>query len=154
MRAGRAASSSWSVPAAVIAAAALCALLAGLLVATASTSSPAVALAGERAGASGSATKYGTKLRISERFPAFHGRVKSSAPECLDRVVKLFEARFGKKNKKLGRDRTNSKGKWRVILDPLTTGSYYAKVPKSRGTDESGDRYVCKKDRSKTVFVD
>ena len=42
----------------------------------------------------------------------------------------------------LGHDRTNNRGKWKVEIDPLSSGAYYARV-KRRAEGAAGTIFVC-----------
>ena len=97
--------------------------------------------------------KIDSKVTISHRAPAFHGKVKSDNSGCKpDRKVKLFRKRHGH-DRLLGHDRTDNRGKWKVEVDPLSSGAYYAKVTR-RAEGAAGTIFVCRRDRSKTVVVD
>src|SRR5919198_6443201 len=91
--------------------------------------------------------KHDSKVTISEKAPAFHGRVKSSAHPCVEqRKVKLFRAHRHRPDTLLGTDQTNSRGRWKVIVNPLRSGAYYAKV-KRRSEGTAGTIHVCRSDR-------
>jgi hypothetical protein len=92
------------------------------------------------------AAAFKTKIVVSLKFPAFHGKLTSPGKGCLaDRRVKMFRERNGKKVL-LGRDRSNAKGKWSIPVGKnLTSGAYYAVVAK-RGN--------CKGDKSSIVPID
>ena len=82
------------------------------------------------------ATKYPTvftefKLDTSSSGGKFKGQIDSTKGKCVNkRQVKLFRKHNGKK-KKLGGDKTNSKGKFSIdISGKLKDGSYYSKVSK------------------------
>jgi hypothetical protein len=95
-----------------------------------------------------------SKVTVSDKAPAFHGRVKSAAHPCVeDRKVKLFRAHRHRADKLLGTDQTNSHGKWKVTVNPLRSGAYYAKV-KRRSEGTAGTIHVCRSDRSRFVPVD
>ena len=98
--------------------------------------------------------RHPSRVTISEKAPAFHGRVKSNAHPCVQRrKVKLFLAKRHAPDKFLGRDHTNNHGRWQVEVNPLKSGAYYAKVSRrSEGT--AGTIHVCVKDRSRIVPVD
>ena len=98
--------------------------------------------------------RHDSKVTISEKFPAFHGRVKSNAHPCVQqRKVKVFRAKRHRPDKFLGRDRTNNHGHWQGKVNPLKSGGYYAKVTRrSEGT--AGTIHICRKDRSRIVPVD
>jgi hypothetical protein len=97
--------------------------------------------------------KIDSKVTISTQAPAFHGKVKSDNHACeTQRKVKLFRQKSGP-DKLLGKDKTNHLGRWKIVVDPLKSGAYYAKVVRrSEGT--AGTIFVCRGDRSKTVVVD
>jgi hypothetical protein len=97
--------------------------------------------------------KIDSKVTISTNAPAFHGQVKSDNAACeRQRKVKLFRKRSGP-DKLLGKDKTNNHGKWKIVVDPLKSGAYYAKlVRREEGT--AGTIFVCRGDRSKTVVID
>ena len=98
--------------------------------------------------------KHESKVTVSQKAPAFHGRVKSSAHPCVEqRKVKLFRAHRHRSDTLLGTDQTNSRGKWKVIVNPLRSGAYYAKV-KRRTEGTAGTIHVCRSDRSRFVPVD
>lgn len=80
------------------------------------------------------ATAASTKLIVSLKFPAFHGKLKSSRSSCTTgRTVKLFRKKAGP-DQLLGTDRSNGKGKWSIpIGKPRPGASYYAKTP-TRGS--------------------
>jgi hypothetical protein len=95
---------------------------------------------------------YDTKVRISERPPAFHGRVQSTFEPCEKRKVRLVKKEEDG-NKLLGKDRTDGKGQWKVPVDELTlkSGTYYAWA----GRKKMGRKiFVCKPDRSRAIVID
>jgi hypothetical protein len=73
---------------------------------------------------------YSTKVIVSLKTPAFHGKVKSAKSSCAaNRKVKLFRKKAGP-DKLLGTDTSNANAKWSIPLGKrLTSGSYYAKAP-------------------------
>jgi hypothetical protein len=75
-------------------------------------------------------SSYSTKVIVSLRTPAFHGKLKSDKSTCATgRTVKLYRKRPGP-DKFLGSDRSNNKAKWSIPIGKrLTPGSYYAKAP-------------------------
>lgn len=91
------------------------------------------------------AAAFKTKVVVSLKFPAFHGKLVSKRGSCLgNRQVKMFRERNGKKVL-LGRDRSNAKGKWAVpVGKKLPKGTYYATVTKTSN---------CKGDRSATLPI-
>jgi hypothetical protein len=97
--------------------------------------------------------KINSRVTISSNAPAFHGQVKSNNFACeRQRKVKLFKQRSGP-DKLLGKDKSNNHGKWKIVVDPLKSGAYYAKL-KRREEGTAGTIFVCRGDRSKTVVVD
>jgi hypothetical protein len=87
------------------------------------------------------AAAFKTKVVVSLKFPAFHGKLVSKRVACLgNRAVKMYRERDGKKVL-LGRDRSNAKGKWAIPVGKnLKSGSYYATVAKTKKCkgDKSG----------------
>lgn len=74
------------------------------------------------------AAAYSTKVIVSLKTPAFHGKLKSSSSACAtNRTVKLFRKRSGP-DKLLGTDKSNANAKWSIPIK-LKPGSYYAKAP-------------------------
>lgn len=70
---------------------------------------------------------FESKIRLTERFPFAHGKVKSDSPDCIaNRKIRLFKVKKGD-DKVLGKTRTGSDGKWEILRDPKS-GVYYAKV--------------------------
>ena len=114
------------------------ALLAVLVVAVAAALLPVVS-------ASGSG-KNSTKIVVSLKFPAFHGRLTSPRQACLgSRTVKLYREKSGKK-KQLGKDTSEDNGKWAIpVGKKLTSGSYYATAAK---------RGKCRAAKSKVISID
>jgi hypothetical protein len=97
--------------------------------------------------------KINSRVTISSNAPAFHGQVKSNKSACeRQRRVKLFKQRSGP-DKLLGKDNSNHRGKWKIVVDPLKSGAYYAKL-KRRSEGTAGTIFVCRGDRSKVVAVD
>jgi hypothetical protein len=112
----------------------------------------AVVPLGATAGA-GNVVRFDSTVVLRDSFPAFHGRVKSENDACEEnRRVKMFRKRSGP-DEVLGTDETNSQGRWKVIVDPLSSGAYYAKV-KRREEGAAGTIFVCKSDKSPLVVVD
>jgi len=91
------------------------------------------------------AAAFKTKVIVSLKFPAFHGKLTSPRGSCLgNRKVRMFRERNGKKAL-LGSDRSNAKGKWAIPVGKnLRPGSYYATVAR-RGN--------CKGDKSSVLPV-
>lgn len=82
-------------------------LFAVLAVALAAALLPAFASAGG---------KNSTKLVVSLKTPAFHGKVTSPRKGCLgSRTVKMYRELNGTK-KMVGKDTTEDNGKWSILL--------------------------------------
>jgi hypothetical protein len=79
------------------------------------------------------AGKNSTKIVISLKVPAFHGKLTSPRQACLgSRKVKLYREVNGKK-KQLGTDTSEDNGKWAIPLGKnLSPGGYYA-IVEARG---------------------
>ena len=85
------------------------------------------------------AAAFKTKVVVSIKFPAFHGKLTSPSQSCLgQRQVKMFRESNGRKIL-LGRDRSNAKGKWAAVIarKRVPSGTYYAKA-KARGKCKAG----------------
>ncbi len=113
------------------------ALFAVLVVAVAATLLPALA-----AGAG----KNSTKIVVSLKFPAFHGKLTSPRGACLgSRTVKMYRQKGGKK-KQLGKDTSEDNGKWAIPVGKnLSSGAYYATV---------SQRGKCKAAKSQVLTID
>ncbi len=69
--------------------------------------------------------RHGRTLSIAERSAALRGTLASEAPECAGgQRVALMRRRKGD-DRRVGSDRTNAQGRWRVT-DPGRSGRYYA----------------------------
>jgi hypothetical protein len=92
------------------------------------------------------AGKNSTKIVVSLKFPAFHGKLSSPRGACLgSRTVKMYREKGGKK-KQLGRDTSEDNGKWAIPVGKnLTSGAYYATVAK---------RGKCKAAKSQVLTID
>ncbi len=92
------------------------------------------------------AGKNSTKIVVSLKFPAFHGKLTSPRKGCLgSRRVKIYREKSGKK-KQLGKDTSEDNGKWAVPAGKnLTSGAYYATVAK---------RGKCKAAKSQVLTID
>jgi hypothetical protein len=100
---------------------------------------------------SGAAVGYKTTVFISEKFPAFHGKLHSPNQFCeAGRPLKMFRKRSGP-DKLLGKDRSEDSGKWKVEIENLRSGAYYAKAP-AYGSASLGIQ--CMADRSFTAVVE
>jgi hypothetical protein len=90
--------------------------------------------------------KNSTKIAVSLKFPAFHGKLTSPRNACLgSRTVKMYREAKGKK-KQLGKDTSEDNGKWAIPVGKnLTSGAYYATVAK---------RGKCKAAKSQVLTID
>jgi hypothetical protein len=75
------------------------------------------------------AGKNSTKIVVSLKQPAFHGKISSPRSGCLgSRTVKMYREVNGTK-KQLGKDTSEDNGKWEIALGKnLKPGLYYATV--------------------------
>lgn len=97
--------------------------------------------------------KYATSASLSSRFPAFSGRVSSSFAPCRkQRKVELFEKLSDGGHRRLGKDRSDSSGRWAIELRKVESGAYYVRV-KPRLKRGGASPLVCKTGRSETVIV-
>ncbi len=93
---------------------------------------------------------FASKIRLTERFPFAHGKVKSDSPDCIaNRKIRLFKVKKGD-DKVLGKTRTGSDGKWEILREPKS-GVYYAKV--NQYANESTG-LSCLPAKSKEVAID
>jgi hypothetical protein len=92
------------------------------------------------------ASSASTKIVVSLKFPAFHGKLTSPRKGCLgSRAVKVYREKSGRK-KQLGKDTSEDNGKWAVPVGKnLTSGAYYATVAK---------RGKCKAAKSQVLTID
>jgi hypothetical protein len=92
------------------------------------------------------AGKNSTKIVVSLKFPAFHGKLSSPRKGCLgSRTVKVYREAGGQK-KQLGKDKSEDNGKWAVPVGKnLSSGAYYATVDK---------RGKCKAAKSQVLTID
>jgi hypothetical protein len=95
---------------------------------------------------------YSTSIFMSEKFPAFHGKLHSSNDFCVsDRPVKVYRERSGP-DKLLGTDRSEDNGSWAVpIGNKLISGAYYSVAP-AYGSASLGIR--CGSATSQVAVVD
>ena len=101
-------------------------------------------------------TKYPTiftefKLQAGSSGGKFKGQIDSTKSKCVNgRQVKLFRKHNGNQ-KKLGGDKTDSKGKFSIdISGKLKNGSYYSKVSKK---DFDSGKKVCKSVESGKIKI-
>ena len=87
-----------------------------------------------------------TKIVVSIKFPAFHGKLTSPRQACLgSRTVKMYR-KHGGKTKQLGSDKSEDNGSWAIPVGKnLTSGEYFATVS-ARGK--------CKSSKSKVLTID
>jgi len=92
------------------------------------------------------AGKNSTKIVVSLKFPAFHGKLTSPRSACLgSRTVKMYREKGGKK-KQLGKDTSEDNGKWAIPVGKnLSSGAYYATVAK---------RGKCQAAKSQVLTID
>ncbi|MET0557389.1 MAG: hypothetical protein ABW065_01780 [Solirubrobacterales bacterium] len=92
------------------------------------------------------AGKNSTKIAVSLKFPAFHGKLSSPRQACLgSRTVKMYRKQGGK-TKQLGTDKSEDNGKWAIPVGKnLTSGEYFATVSK---------RGKCKAAKSQVLTID
>ncbi|HEX8752575.1 MAG TPA: hypothetical protein VF731_04085 [Solirubrobacterales bacterium] len=78
-----------------------------------------------------SAGKNSTKIVVSLKLPAFHGKLSSPRRACLgSRKVKMYREKNGKKTL-LGTDKSEDSGRWQVLAGKhLVPGNYFATVAK------------------------
>jgi hypothetical protein len=80
--------------------------------------------------------------------PTFIGSVRSSKHACrVRRLVKVFERTPGRDHL-IGKDRSNRRGKWRVIKS--LPGFFYAKALR-REVSIAGTTFVCRADRTRVI---
>lgn len=71
-----------------------------------------------------------TKIVVSLKLPAFHGKLTSPRQACLgSREVKLYRKKPGP-DKRLGKDTTEDNGKWSIVIGrkKVPSGTYYLTV--------------------------
>lgn len=91
-------------------------------------------------------------IKWNENRTLFKGKVRSEDPECLgDRRVTVFKKRPGK-DKKVGSDFTNNRGKWKVDKRQAN-GRYYARVAAKQLSGYYGPGDKCARARSRTIRV-
>ncbi|MGH2961601.1 MAG: hypothetical protein ACRDSN_10750 [Pseudonocardiaceae bacterium] len=97
--------------------------------------------------------KYDSRATIGIAVPLYHGKVKADVDRCVrNRRVRLFERRPGPDGS-VGGDRTNRRGRWKVevpVEELEPQDRFYAKVRRKLNI-VSGEGYLCRGDRSKTV---
>ena len=115
----------------------------------------AVAVAGLASTATGTrVVKIRSKVTIQSRSLVFHGKVRSPNAGCrAGRKVKLKRVISGGPDQVVGRDTSDSHGRWRITPQGsagISLAHFYARVRRSsEGT--AGTIFVCRGDRSRTV---
>jgi hypothetical protein len=97
-------------------------------------------------------TSYSTSIYMSEKFPAFHGKLHSGNRFCVgNRPVKVYRERPGA-DKLLGTKKSEKNGSWKVSIgNKLISGSYYSVAP-AYGSASLG--ISCKAATSQVAVVD
>lgn len=94
-----------------------------------------------------------SKVTISRFLPLYHGKVRSAKKQCRrNRRVVLYKRRPGP-DLRIGRDRTNRRGRWRVRVEPSSlkpNDRFYAKATRKLRII-SGVGYDCPSARSRTI---
>jgi hypothetical protein len=118
-----------------------------------------VACAGLSSGVAAATVEYETvfkkfEVEVESGGGDVKGKLDSHQGECVkNRKVKAYRKYKGDKHK-LGSDKTNKKGKWKLSFDTLKVGDYYAKVEqKDLGPNSSGEDQVCGSAKSGKVDV-
>jgi hypothetical protein len=95
-----------------------------------------------------------SEIKLRNNAPAFHGRIVSDNDACeQSRSVKLFKERRNGGKKLLGTTTSDLEGKWQVLVDPLSSGAYFA-VGQKREEGTAGTVFVCDRAKSRIVAVD
>ena len=95
-----------------------------------------------------------SEIKLRNNAPAFHGRIVSDNDACeAARSVKLFKERRNGGKKLLGATTSDLEGKWQVLVDPLSSGAYFA-VAQKREEGTAGTVFVCDRAKSRIVAVD
>jgi hypothetical protein len=95
-----------------------------------------------------------SEIKLRNNAPAFHGRIVSDNDACEQaRSVKLFKERRNGGKKLLGATTSDLEGKWQVLVDPLSSGAYFA-VAQKRKEGTAGTVFVCDRAKSRIVAVD
>lgn len=94
-------------------------------------------------------------VHIRNSAPAFHGNVGTENETCEGpRTVKLFERKRNGDRRLLGRGMSELNGHWEIIIDPLSSGAYFATAPQWEFTDSLGEHWTCLRAKSRTLVVD
>ena len=95
-----------------------------------------------------------SEIKLRNNAPAFHGRIVSDNDACEQgRSVKLFKERRNGGKRLLGTTTSDLDGKWQVLVDPLSSGAYFA-VAQKREEGTAGTIFVCDRAKSRIVAVD
>ena len=95
-----------------------------------------------------------SEIKLRNHAPAFHGRIVSANSACEEgRSVKLFKQKRNGGKKLLGTTVSDLEGKWAVLVDPLSSGAYFA-VAQKREEGTAGTIFVCDRAKSRFVAVD
>jgi hypothetical protein len=95
-----------------------------------------------------------SEIKLRNHAPAFHGRIVSDNSACEQgRSVKLFKEKRNGGKKLLGTTISDLEGKWAVLVDPLSSGAYFA-VAQKRKEGTAGTIFVCDRAKSRFVAVD
>jgi hypothetical protein len=94
-------------------------------------------------------TPVDTQVVINPNPPAFHGKLRSAKPDCVQqRRVKIFRQRAGA-DQLVGHGFSTHSGKWKIDLSSTVhSGNYYAKTPKFQARND-----VCRAAVSGVVAV-
>jgi hypothetical protein len=102
----------------------------------------------------GNTETIASEIKLRNNAPAFHGRIVSDNDACEQgRSVKLFKERRNGGKKLLGTTTSDLEGKWQVLVDPLSSGAYFA-VAQRREEGTAGTIFVCERAKSRIVAVD
>ena len=115
----------------------------------------AVAVAAIAAPATGTrVVKINSKVSIQSRSLVFHGKVRSANSGCREgRKVKLKRVFSGGPDQVVGKDTTDSHGRWRITPQGsagISLAHFYARV-RRQSQGAAGTIFVCRGDRSRTV---
>jgi hypothetical protein len=95
-----------------------------------------------------------SEIKLRNHAPAFHGRIVSDNDACEQgRSVKMFKQKRNGGKKLLGVTTSDLEGKWQVLVDPLSSGAYFA-VAQRREEGTAGTIFVCDRAKSRIVAVD
>lgn len=96
-------------------------------------------------------TSFNSTISLRNSSTAFHGKVRSRNPFCVEnREVRLFRSRIGI-DKTLDTTRADSNGRWQVLEQPKSGEAYYAKV---RPGGSASLMIECQSNLSKVIFID